>query len=133
MASFEIGDIVQVQEGDVMHGTVGTVVYFDDGLQQFLVRVGDFQQNYVSAEHLKKIAGIEEDVDEAASEHPTPQPQSEYSIGDVVQIIAEHSALRRLVGVVVHFDAKREKYLVRAGVIQNYYPANEIALYRPKG
>lgn len=53
MSEFKIGDTVQVQEGDVMQGTVGTLVAWDDKLGQWLVRVADIQQNWVSPEHLK--------------------------------------------------------------------------------
>lgn len=129
MAGIAIGDVVQVLEGDVMRGTVGTVVYFDEGQQKYLVRVGDFQQNYVAQEHLKRLVGAEDDVDETKAAKPTPTPQESCEIGDVVQIIAPNSGLRRLVGIVVHFDKKREKYLVRIGVIQNYYAANELVIY----
>lgn len=53
MNDFTVGDTVQVQDGDVMKGMVGTVVYWDDAEWKWLVRVGAVQQNWVSPEHLK--------------------------------------------------------------------------------
>lgn len=56
MGDFKVGDTVQVQAGDVMRGTVGTLVHWDEKKQKWLVRVADIQQNWVSPEHLKVIA-----------------------------------------------------------------------------
>lgn len=55
MSDFKVGDTVQVLEGDVMKGTVGTLVSWHEKNQKWLVRVADIQQNWVSPEHLKLI------------------------------------------------------------------------------
>ena len=55
MDTFKVGDTVRVLEGDVMKGTVGTLVSWNDRKQKWLVRVADIQQNWVGPEHLEII------------------------------------------------------------------------------
>lgn len=49
----------------------------------------------------------------------------EFEVGETVRITGR--TMTGNVGTVVHFDGKRDKYLVRVGAItQNYFPAAEL-------
>lgn len=55
----------------------------------------------------------------------------EFTIGDTVQMTGR--VMTGNVGIVVSIDTKREKYLVRiTDLIQNYFPAADLKLFRPE-
>ncbi|MBC1417726.1 hypothetical protein [Listeria fleischmannii] len=51
MKTFQIGDTVYIEEG-VMKHNVGTVVYFLEKEQKYLVRIGSEQQFYYLPEQI---------------------------------------------------------------------------------
>ncbi|EUJ25487.1 hypothetical protein MFLO_15356 [Listeria floridensis FSL S10-1187] len=52
MKSFQIGDTVRIEKG-VMQHSIGTVVYFLEKEQKYLVRIGSDQQLYYLPEDLR--------------------------------------------------------------------------------
>lgn len=52
MSKFNIGDTVQIQDGTRVGG-VGTVVYYDEPRDRWLVRIGADFQNYYTDEQIE--------------------------------------------------------------------------------
>lgn len=54
-----------------------------------------------------------------------------FKVGDLVEV--PDSSMKSVPGVVVYFDEKQEKYLIRFGGSQQlFYSENEIVVWNPK-